>query len=52
VNKASNGKSCFVLVADSLLVNGTGNILAHGECPQAGLGMPSSPQPSRGLLVL
>jgi Putative Flp pilus-assembly TadE/G-like len=52
VNKASNGKSCFVLVADNLLVNGTGNILAHGECPQAGLGMPSSTQPSRGLLVL
>ena len=51
VNKSSNGKSCFVMVVDTLLVNGTGSILAHGECPQAGLIMPTNPAPSRGKLV-
>jgi hypothetical protein len=51
VNKASNGKSCFVMMVDTLLVNGTGDILAHGECPQAGLDMPTNPVPSRGKLV-
>jgi len=51
VNKASNGKSCFVLVVDTLLINGTGSILAHGQCPQAGLDMPTNPVPSRGKLV-
>ena len=51
VNKASNGKSCFVLVIDNLLVNGTANILPKGECTQAGLSMPTSPVPSRGKLL-
>lgn len=51
VNKSSNGKSCFVLVVDTLLINGTGSILAHGQCPQAGLDMPTNPVPSRGKLV-
>ena len=51
VNKASNGKSCFVLVVDNLLVNGTANILPKGECTQAGLSMPTSPVPSRGKLL-
>lgn len=51
VNKSSNGKSCFVLVVDTLLINGTGSILARGECPQAGLDMPTNPVPSRGKLV-
>ncbi len=51
VNKASNGASCFALVTDTLLVNGTGQILAHGECPQAGLPLPESDVPSRGKLL-
>jgi hypothetical protein len=51
VNKSSYGASCFTLVVDNLLVSGTGNILAHGECGQAGLVMPTSPVPSRGKLV-
>src|SRR5205085_1322458 len=37
VNKASNGDSCFGLVVDNMRVNGTATILAHGECPRAGL---------------
>ena len=40
VNKSSNGKSCFVLVVDNLLINGTGSILSHGGCASAGLVMP------------
>ena len=51
VNKSSNGKSCFVMVVDTLRVNGTGSILAHGECEQAGVTMPTNPVPSRGKLV-
>ncbi|HEY8573928.1 pilus assembly protein TadG-related protein [Phenylobacterium sp.] len=51
VNKSSNGKSCFVMVANSIRVNGTGSILAKGECEQAGLTMPSTDVPSRGRLV-
>jgi Flp pilus assembly protein TadG len=51
VNKASNGPSCFVLVADNVTVNGTGNILSHGGCPAAGLSMPTSVG-SRAMLVL
>jgi hypothetical protein len=51
VNKSSYGKSCFGLVTDNLTVNGTAEILAHGECPQAGLGLPTSNMPSRGQLV-
>jgi hypothetical protein len=51
VNKATNGDSCFGLVVDNLLVNGTAKILEHGECPRAGLALPVSFQPSRGQLV-
>jgi Flp pilus assembly protein TadG len=51
VNKSSNGKSCFVLVVDNLLINGTGSILSRGECSTAGLTMPTSNLPSRGKLV-
>ena len=40
VNKSSNGQSCFVLVVDNLLINGTGSILSHGGCASAGLVMP------------
>jgi hypothetical protein len=51
VNKSSNGASCFVMVADNVTINGTGSILAHGGCAQAGLTMPSSQVPGRGRLV-
>ena len=40
VNKSSNGSSCFVLVVDHLLINGTGSILSHGGCAATGLVMP------------
>ena len=42
VNKSNNGHACFGLVVDNLTVNGTGSILETGECPQAGLVLPSS----------
>jgi len=50
VNKSSYGASCFTLVVDKLLVNGTAKILAHGQCAKAGLVMPANPLPSRGKL--
>jgi hypothetical protein len=51
VGKATTGYSCFVLVVDTLLINGTGSILNRGECAQQGLAMPSNPFPVRGRLV-
>jgi len=51
VNKAANGLSCFVLVVDNLLINGTGSILSSGECVAAGLKMPTSDGARRGQLV-
>jgi hypothetical protein len=51
VNKASNGHSCFGIVMDHMRLNGTAEILAHGECPAAGLVLPQSLQPGRGQLV-
>jgi len=51
VNKASNGLSCFALMADNVTINGTGSILAHGQCAAAGLTLPSNPIPGRGRLV-
>jgi len=50
VNKSSNGKSCFILVADNLTINGTGSILTHGECKEAGVTPPKGG--GRGKLVL
>ncbi len=51
VNKASYGDSCFGMVVDNLRVNGTAEILAHGECPRAGLILPTLMLPGRGQLV-
>jgi Flp pilus assembly protein TadG len=51
VNKSNNGTSCFVMVVDNLLINGTGSILAHGECSKAGVIPPTGQVPSRGQLV-
>ncbi len=51
VNKSSNGSSCFALVVGDITINGTGSILAHGGCDQAGLTMPTGQVPGRGQLV-
>ena len=51
VGKATSGKSCFVMVVDTMLINGTGMILNRGECDDAGLVMPNSQIPVRGRLV-
>jgi Flp pilus assembly protein TadG len=52
VNKASNGQSCFAMVVDNLLINGTGSILETGGCAAQGLDMPTGNLPGRGQLVL
>jgi hypothetical protein len=52
VNKASNGHSCFAMVVDNLLVDGTGSILETGGCAAQGLHMPTGNLPGRGQLVL
>jgi hypothetical protein len=41
VNKSSNGASCFVMVADNFLIDGTADILETGGCAAAGLAMPT-----------
>lgn len=51
VNKSSNGASCFAMVMNDITINGTGSILAHGQCTQAGLILPSNAVPGRGQLV-
>ena len=51
VSKASNGASCFGLVVDTVRINGTGSILNHGECAEAGVVLPYSVMPARGELV-
>ncbi len=42
VNKSGSGADCFVLVIDSIRINGTGSILAHGGCGPAGVNMPTN----------
>lgn len=51
VNKASNGQSCFGMVADNVTINGTGSIMAHGACGKAGVTLPTGQVPGRGKLV-
>jgi hypothetical protein len=42
VNKSSTGHSCFAMVVDHILINGTGSILAGGsQCSKAGLKRPT-----------
>jgi hypothetical protein len=50
VNKSTNGHSCFAMVVDNILINGTGSILAHGECAAAGLALPQGGF-TRGMLT-
>jgi len=52
VNKSAFGKSCFGLVVDNMTINGTGSIIDHGECKEAGLDLPEAMVPSRGKLVM
>ncbi|NIX78377.1 pilus assembly protein TadG-related protein [Microvirga terricola] len=53
VDKSSDGKSCFGLVVDNLTINGTGAIMAHGGCAEAGVDLPTGTAPTgRGALVL
>jgi hypothetical protein len=55
VNKSSNGAECFVMVANTVLINGTSNIYAQSPngagCKQAGLNMPTAQIPGRSQLV-
>jgi hypothetical protein len=41
VNKSSFGASCFALVVDSILIDGTGAIEETGGCAAAGLALPT-----------
>ncbi|MEN3363640.1 MAG: hypothetical protein V7606_914, partial [Burkholderiales bacterium] len=54
VDKSTNGKSCFVMVADNFQISGTAGILKTdlGQCAQAGLTMPTATISARSQLVL
>ena len=53
VNKSSNGAGCMVMVANNVLINGTGSFYDQSPagCLQAGLNMPTATIPSRSKLV-
>jgi len=53
VNKSSNGAACMVMVAKSVLINGTGSFYDQtpAGCNLAGLKMPTATIPSRAKLV-
>lgn len=51
VGKASNGKLCTVLVANSITIKGTGLALSAFECAAAGLAAPTDGTGGRGSLV-
>jgi Flp pilus assembly protein TadG len=51
VNKASNGLSCFGMVVDNILINGTAMIYDFSQCNEAGLTLPSNQVAGRGELV-
>jgi Flp pilus assembly protein TadG len=55
VNKSSNGADCFVMITNTVRINGTSNIYQqspNGEgCKQAGLKMPTATIPGRSQLV-
>jgi hypothetical protein len=54
IDKGTNGKSCVVMVADNFQISGTGGVLKTdiGQCPQAGLTMPTATLAARSTLVL
>jgi Flp pilus assembly protein TadG len=54
INKSSNGQACFVLVMDSITINGTGDVLSNNtpaNCSAAGVNLPYATIPGRGQLV-
>jgi Flp pilus assembly protein TadG len=53
VGKSSKGAACMVMVADTVLINGTGNFYSQtpAGCIQAGFNMPSATIPGRTQLV-
>ena len=54
INKSSNGQACFVLVMDSITINGTGDVLSNNtpaNCSRAGVNLPYATIPGRGQLV-
>jgi Flp pilus assembly protein TadG len=50
VNKSSFGASCFALVVNNVLIDGTAHILETGGCAAAGLAMPTSTIAAAGLV--
>jgi hypothetical protein len=54
IGKSTYGKSCLVMVADNFQISGTGGVMKTdiGQCPQAGLTMPTATIPGGALLVL
>jgi hypothetical protein len=55
VNKSSNGADCFVMIANTVLINGTSNIYQQSPyaagCKLAGLNVPTATIPSRSQLL-
>ena len=53
VDKAAHGHSCVVMIADNFTISGTAGILQTdiGQCPQAGLTMPTVTIAARSALV-
>jgi len=53
VDKAAHGHSCVVMIADNFTISGTAGILQTdiGQCPQAGLTMPTTTVAGRSALV-
>lgn len=51
VGKSSAGKRCTVIVANSIVIKGTGLILSTVECGAAGLDVPDNGSGGRGTLV-
>jgi hypothetical protein len=55
VSQSTNGADCFVMVAKTVLINGTSNIYQQSPdgsgCKSAGLTMPTATIPGRGQLV-
>ncbi len=54
VNKSSNGQACFVMVMDSITINGTGDVMSGNtpaNCSRAGVNLPYATVPGRGQLV-
>ena len=53
VGKSISGANCMVMVADTVLINGTGSFYSQtpAGCAAAGLNMPTATVPGRGQLV-